>query len=92
MSDYSKPNASAPKRQNPERCFAQADQNHHPEALVHKSRAECRGRKENHGNFLVSFYSFSSPNNRYPTRVETFRKLASYRQRAIEVMALLFDG
>jgi len=27
----------------------QADQNHHPEALVRVTRTECRGRKENAG-------------------------------------------
>jgi len=35
--------------QNPKHCSVQADQNHHPEALVRVSRAECRGRKENAG-------------------------------------------
>src|SRR6266550_6701539 len=40
-------NASAPIGQNPEHCSVQAYQNHHPEALVRVSRAECCGRKEN---------------------------------------------
>ncbi len=35
--------------QNPKHGSVQADQNHHPEALVRVSRAECRGRKEHAG-------------------------------------------
>jgi nitrate reductase NapE component len=38
MSDHSRANASAPIGQNPEHCSVQADQNHHPEALVRVSR------------------------------------------------------
>jgi hypothetical protein len=40
--------------QNPEHCSVQADQNHHPEALVRMSRAECSGRKENAGGSALS--------------------------------------
>jgi len=47
MGDHSRANASAPIGQNPEHCSVQAYQNHHPEALVRVSRAECCGRKEN---------------------------------------------
>jgi hypothetical protein len=54
MSDHSRANASAPIGQNPERCSVQADRNHHPEALVRVSRAECCGRKENAGGSALS--------------------------------------
>jgi len=54
MSDHSRANACAPIGQNPERCSVQADQNHHPEALVRVSRAECCGRKENAGGRALS--------------------------------------
>ena len=54
MSDHSRANACAPIGQNPERCSVQADQNHHPEALVRVSRAECCGRKENAGGSALS--------------------------------------
>jgi hypothetical protein len=35
--------------QNPKHGTVQADQNHHPEALVRVSGTECGGRKENAG-------------------------------------------
>jgi hypothetical protein len=35
--------------QNPKHCSEQADQNHHPEALVRVSPTEGRGGKENAG-------------------------------------------
>ena len=47
MGDHPRANAAAPMGQNPKHCSVQADQNHHPEALVRVGRAECHGRKEN---------------------------------------------
>jgi hypothetical protein len=49
MDDHSRANASTPIGQNPEHRPEHADQNHHPEALVHVSHAECCGRQENTG-------------------------------------------
>src|SRR5258708_18008385 len=54
MGDHSRANASSPMGQNPKHCSEQADQNHHPEALVRVTRTECRGRKENAGGNLPS--------------------------------------
>jgi hypothetical protein len=54
MGDHSRANASAPIGQNPEHGSIQGDQNHHPEALVRVSRAECCGRKENAGGSALS--------------------------------------
>jgi hypothetical protein len=40
--------------QNPKHGAVQADQNHHPEALVRVSGTECGGRKENAGGNVLS--------------------------------------
>jgi hypothetical protein len=40
--------------QNPKHGTVQADQNHHPEALVRVSGTECGGRKENAGGNVLS--------------------------------------
>jgi len=54
MGDHSRANGSAPIGQNPEHSSVQGDQNHHPEALVRVSPAECCGRKENAGRSALS--------------------------------------
>src|SRR5437016_8821360 len=54
MGDHSRANASVPIGQSPEHRPVQADQNHHPEALIRVSRAECCGRKENAGGSVLS--------------------------------------